>query len=200
MNLATGQINFSRSTGTVSIYYNPCPDCEGNKYSTSNRTNYGSFVSGSMTTYMLVNNASDLTTMGNSAVDGFIAGNFALGKSFSASPDDGFNGFLGIGTTFTGLFDGNGGLGTNYTISSLNLTAPSNDGAGNSFGLFPFMTGTVRNLNLANVTITGGADIQFIGALAGDEFRDHQQRPCLERQRERLGLHRDRGRWPGWTK
>src|SRR5262249_9177836 len=55
-----------------------------------------------------------------------------------------------------------------YTISNLNLTAPSNGGLGNSFGLFPFLTGTVRNLTLANVNITAGDNNYFLGTVAGD--------------------------------
>jgi filamentous hemagglutinin family protein len=164
------QINFSGSTGTVSIYYDPTCDCTGTKYQNPRDAYFAQHVTGNFTAYMLVNNAGDLQLMGANLRSGPIVGNFALGKSFSAAPGDGFTGFTNIGTTFAGLFDGNGGLGTNYTISNLNLTAPFNDGQGNSFGLFPFInsTGIVRNLNLANVTIAGGDNLYFLGAVAGD--------------------------------
>ncbi|MEA2773873.1 MAG: hypothetical protein QOD93_6835, partial [Acetobacteraceae bacterium] len=164
-----GQVDFTSSTGMVSIYYNPrtpidCGFC-GTKY--QNPTNYSGDVLVSnpshLTAYMLVNNANDLATMGGSAdAFGNISGNFALGKSFDAT------GFSGLAdTTFRGLFDGNGGLGVNYTISNLTVGAPNGS---DSYGLFAFIgtQGVVRNLNLANVKINAGADIQFIGALAGE--------------------------------
>jgi filamentous hemagglutinin family protein len=171
-----GAVDFTASSGTVSIYYNPptptdCSPC-ATKYQNPNDYTGSVLVNNpsQLTAYMLVNNAGDLQLMGANLDGGPIVGNFALGKSFSASPDDGFTGFTNIGTTFAGLFDGNGGLGTNYTISNLNLTAPSNDGLGNSFGLFPFInsSGIVRNLNLANVSITGGDNLYFLGPVAGD--------------------------------
>ncbi len=163
------EIDFSGSTGTMSFYYNPIknPDCSGcTKYqnpfifSTNVQTN-GS-APGQLTAYMLVNSAADLTTMGSSVdIHGGISGNFALGTSFSAS------GFTGLGdVTFNGLFDGNGGLEVNSTISQLTLSPLHSN---NSVGLFPFIgaSGVVRNLNLASVNITASADVQFIGALAG---------------------------------
>jgi filamentous hemagglutinin family protein len=156
-----GFVDFTNSTGAVSIYYNP--SCECNKY--ANPNDYSGSVSGNLTAYMLVNNAADLRLVGTSAVEGSITGNFALGKNIDAT---GFTGFQAVGTSFGGLFDGNGGLGINYTISNLNLTIPSNNGLGNSFGLFPFLTGTVRNLNLANVNIIGNDNNYFLGAVAGD--------------------------------
>ncbi len=166
-----GTVNFNSesqinlASGTVSIYYNPrAPiDCEcGTKY--QNPTDYSGLVSGNLTAYMLVNNATDLGLVRNSAVDGFITGNFALGRNIDAT---GFGGMPDV--KFNGLFDGNGGLGTNYTISNLTIAAPN---AEDSYGLFGFIwtNGIVRNLNLANVTINAGADTQFLGALAGSNF------------------------------
>ena len=102
-----------------------------------------------LTAYMLVNDARDLQLVGTN-----LGGTYALGKSFSAS---GFSGF-GPGATFTGTFDGNGGISpTNYTISDLSTT------------LFPVIGSgaTVRNINLASVNITAESPI-FIGALAGE--------------------------------
>ncbi len=165
------EIDFSGSTGTMSFYYNPtrnsdCESCIKYQNPTNFTVNVATNAPGQLTAYMLVNNASDLQLIGH---DNFTLGQtYALGKSFSAAPTDGFTGFLNVGATFTGVFDGNGGLGTNSTISNLNLTAPSNDSVGNSFGLFPFLTGTVRNLNLASVTITGGDNLYFLGTVAGD--------------------------------
>src|SRR5262249_60201414 len=93
--------------------------------------------------YMLVNNASDLQ-----AVSTNLGGTYALGRSFSAA---GFTGFA-PGTTFTGLFDGNGGISAaNYTISDLTLSS-----ANSPVALFPFIESgaTLPNLNLAHATIS----------------------------------------------
>src|SRR5262245_65427123 len=80
----------------------------------------------------------------------------------SAPPD--FTGFA-PGATFTGLFDGNGGLGVNYTISDLSLAS-----ANSPVALFPFIESgaTVRNLNLANVNIAGTGSFIFVAPLAGE--------------------------------
>src|SRR5262249_60599918 len=104
--------------------------------------------------YMLVNNASDLQ-----AVSTNLAGTYALGRSFSAA---GFTGFT-PGAIFTGLFDGNGGLGVNYTISDLSLAS-----ANSPVALFPFIQkgAAGRNLNLANVNITGAGNFIFVAPLA----------------------------------
>ncbi|MGA9516218.1 MAG: ZmpA/ZmpB/ZmpC family metallo-endopeptidase-related protein, partial [Pseudolabrys sp.] len=118
--------------------------------------------SSQLTAYMLVNNVNDLQ-----AVSSSLGGTYALGRSFSAA---GFTGYA-PGTTFTGLFDGNGGLGAsstisnNYTISDLSLSSSSSPVA-----LFPFVESgaTVRNLNLANVNITGTGSFIFLGTLAGE--------------------------------
>ena len=161
----SGQVDFSHSTGAVSIYYNPST---GNPSQTKyqNPTDFSCCVSvqqsSQLTAYMLVNNVNDLQ-----AVSSSLGGTYALGRSFSAA---GFTGYA-TGTTFTGLFDGNGGLGAsstisnNYTISDLSLSSSSSPVA-----LFPFVESgaTVRNLNLANVNITGTGSLIFLGTLAGE--------------------------------
>ena len=161
----SGQVDFSHSTGAVSIYYNPST---GNPSQTKyqNPTDFSCCVSvqqsSQLTAYMLVNNVNDLQ-----AVSSSLGGTYALGRSFSAA---GFTGYA-PGTTFTGLFDGNGGLGAsstisnNYTISDLSLSSSSSPVA-----LFPFVESgaTVRNLNLANVNITGTGSLIFLGTLAGE--------------------------------
>ena len=90
-----------------------------------------------------------------------LGGTYALGKNIDAT------GFVsaGSGTTLTGTLDGNGGLGTNYTIS--NLTLSSNQ---SPVGLFGFIgtSGTVRNLNMANVSLTATGNLLFMGPLAGE--------------------------------
>ncbi|MGA7489014.1 MAG: GLUG motif-containing protein, partial [Xanthobacteraceae bacterium] len=154
--LPFARVDFSRGTGTVSIYYNPLGGA--NKY--QNPTNYlcvGLCLRGGvlvqqpsqLTPYMLVNNAIDLTNIPRN-----LTGTYALGKSFSAAD---FKGFA-PGVTFAGLFDGNGGLGINYTISDLTVA------------LFPVIESgaMVRNLNLANVNIAATGSSLFVGALAGE--------------------------------
>jgi filamentous hemagglutinin family protein len=157
-------VDFSGSTGTVSIYYNPACDCSGTKY--QNPVDYSSHVStnpsvpSQLTAYMLVNSAADLALISSN-----LSGKYALGRDIDATSFHGFS----SGTTFNGLLDGNGGLGVISTISNLTLTAPFNYGNGDSYGLFPFIgsSGIVRNLNLANVSITAGDNLEFLGALAG---------------------------------
>src|SRR5262249_26405095 len=115
--------------------------------------------------YMLVNNVDDLRAVGASSIS--LGGKYALGRSFSAA---GFTGYA-PGTTFTGVFDGNGGLAdssipsNNYVISNLNLSS-----SGSPVALFPFVEAgaTVRNLNLANVTITGTGSPTILGVVAGE--------------------------------
>src|SRR3981081_3322629 len=109
---------------------------------------------------MLVNSAIDLQQIGTNSAT--LGGRYALGKSFSA---DGFPGFA-PGTTFTGLFDGNGGISPdNYTISNLSLSSTASPVA-----LFPFIENgaTVRNLNLANVQITATGSPVLAGPLPGE--------------------------------
>src|SRR5262245_19757505 len=106
---------------------------------------------------MLVNDARDLQ-----AVSTNLGGTYALGRSFSAA---GFTGFA-PGTTFTGLFDGNGGISAaNYTISDLTLSS-----ANSPVALFPFIESgaTVRNLNLANVNVAATGSLMFVAPLAGE--------------------------------
>jgi hypothetical protein len=151
-----GSVDYRGSTGTVSIYYDPLTPVTfgGNKY--QNQVIYTGSVStnpsvpGQLNTYMLVNNTTDL---GFISTDGdTLNHNYALGKSFDA-------GSLGTSIgAFTGVFDGNGGLGVNSSISNLSVGLFSTIGNTNH-------AGTVRNLNLASVAInaTGGGNV---GALA----------------------------------
>jgi hypothetical protein len=114
-----------------------------------------------LTAYMLVNNAVDLGQLNTDSTT--LGATYALGRNIDATSFTGFT----SGTTFTGVLDGNGGLGTNYTVSNLTLTSSQSQ---NAVGLFPFIgaDGTVRNLNLANVNVTAGASTQNIGPVAGE--------------------------------
>ena len=64
------------------------------------------------------------------------------------------------GTIFTGVLDGNGGLGVNSSISNLGAPLFPTIGAGTS----------VRNVTLTNVNISATGDNQIIGALARENF------------------------------
>ena len=156
----SGGINFSGSTGTVSIYHNPLAGYAfptyPYDYATLTTTNPS--VINQVRVYSLVNDATEFAAIGASPTT--LGGTYALGRSFSLT---GFGGFA-TGTTFTGTFDGNGGLGTNYTLSNLTLSSSSSP-----IGLFPFLSAgaTVRNLNLSNVSITATGSTNIIGTVAG---------------------------------
>jgi filamentous hemagglutinin family protein len=159
----TGRVDFSYSTGSVSIYYNPTTalcDCTSKYQSPTDFSPYVSAGSGQLTSYMLVNNADDLAQIGLNSFS--LNGRYALGRDINASTFKGFS----SGTTFNGLLDGNGGLGVTSSINNLTLSSSQSQ---NSYGLFPFIgsSGIVRNLTLQNVNISAGANTQFIGALAG---------------------------------
>lgn len=150
-NNMTAQIDFSASTGSVSIYYNPT---YGYVYPSSFSINVATAHAGQLTSYMLVNDANDLEEIITN-----LSGTYALGRDIDASTFAGF----ASGTTFYGTLDGNGGVGVNHTISNLNLT-----GSG-SVGLFPILgaSGTVRNLTLSDVSITGTGAGSSLGGVAG---------------------------------
>ncbi len=151
-----GTVNFSQSTGTVSIYYDPVGiDGPSDKYQHAIRYDLnGSVVTNpdfakQLTAYMLVNDANDLRRM-----DTNLGGFYALGNNINAT------GFSGLpGSTFTGLLDGNGGLGQNYTISKLS----------SSVGLFDVIgaAATVRNLNFVDASILATGLSANVGVLAG---------------------------------
>src|SRR5215813_4169828 len=154
-----GHVDYTHSTGTVSIFYNPSGP-QASKY--QNSTNYfcppcpgggGVFVNvnqpSQLTAYMLVNTVSDLD-----AVRTNTAGTYALGTKITFNPDQTFTPI----PNFTGLFDGNGQTIANLTIAS----------TAQNVGLFGTIgsTGVVRNVNLADVTVSGLGS-QFVGVLAG---------------------------------
>jgi filamentous hemagglutinin family protein len=153
-----GQVNFSQSTGTVSIFYDPTAQTVGSKY--QNPTNFlcstslcgGVFVSqpSQLTAYMLVNNASDLQLVSTAP-----GGTYALGRDVDASS---IANFVPI-PNFTGLFDGQ-----NLSIANLQIASTAQNS-----GLFGAIGsgGAVRNLNLANVNVTGTGSLAFVGAVAG---------------------------------
>jgi filamentous hemagglutinin family protein len=166
-NTATGQgtivfdhgahVDYTGSAGTVSLFYNPtgsqttkyqnptnffCPPCPGGG---------GVFVNqpSQLTAYMLVNNATDLQNVSTN-----VGGTYALGRNIDAGSIANFTPIQ----NFTGLLDGQGQTIANLTIAS----TAQNVGLLGSIG----SAGVVRNLNLADVTVSGLGS-QFVGTLAG---------------------------------
>lgn len=150
--LSGGSVNFAGGAGKVDIFYNP------SSYTTP--TDFSPHVSTSLanllTAHMLVNNVTDLGNIGTN-----LAGTYALGRNISG----GCSPCAPLGV-FTGLFDGQ-----NHIISDMTFAAL---GAGNHTGLFSTNSGVVRNLGLANITVTGNASVtsgnQYVGILAGRNF------------------------------
>jgi filamentous hemagglutinin family protein len=162
-----GTIDWSRSTGAVSAYFDmngvnsPGVVMQNPAFAPSA---LGGPVS-QYTAYELVNSLTDLNS-----INADLAGNYALGRNVNAAPPPGlFNTSIGgiaangfSFSYFTGQFDGLG-----HTISGPSFYAsdasPSPPG-----GLFSAIgpTGIVRNVNVQG-TITGPALLGNFGMLAG---------------------------------
>src|SRR6516162_7578927 len=153
-----GHVDYTHSTGTVSIFYNPSGS-QTTKY--QNPTNYfcppcpgggGVFVRqpSQLTAYMLVNTASDLDAVRTNQ-----SGTYALGTKITFNPNQTFTPI----PNFTGLFDGQGQTIANLTIASTTQ----------NIGLFGTIAsaGEVRNLNLTNVSVNSSINSQLVGTLAG---------------------------------
>jgi len=88
-------------------------------------------------------------------------------RVFAPNGAAGFVPIGSIGDPFNGTFDGQG-----HTIAGL-VIAPV-DKQVNSVGLFGANTGTIQDLNLANVSITANSNVglpgQFVGTLTGQNF------------------------------
>lgn len=156
-----GHVDYQQSTGTVSIFYNPSGP-PTTKYLNQNQPDYfcppcpgggGVFVNinqpSQLTAYMLVNTTSDLDAVRTNQ-----GGTYALGTKITFEPNQTFTPI----PNFTGLFDGQGQSIANLTIAS----TAQNVGVFGTIGT----TGVVRNVNLANVTVSGLGS-QFVGVLAG---------------------------------
>ena len=84
-----------------------------------------------------------------------LSGHYKLTADINLRGDE-FDGIGSPDAPFTGVFDGNG-----KTISNLTISKPGED----SVGLFRVMLGgTVKNLTLKNVSVTGGS---HVGAVVG---------------------------------
>lgn len=110
--IGTGKVDFSQSTGTVSIFYNPSDNPAGsivNPTSYTSPINYAPYVltngavPSQLTAYMLVNSIYDLQNIQNN-----LSGDYALGTNIDASATASWNGgagFVPLGS-FNGIFDG----------------------------------------------------------------------------------------------
>ncbi|WP_291524409.1 filamentous hemagglutinin N-terminal domain-containing protein, partial [Acidithiobacillus sp.] len=109
---------------------------------------------GVLTAYTIVDSQSTLQSIGSS-----LAGDYALGTNLSLTGSTPSGDFTPIGTSFnnafTGTFDGLG-----HTIAGLTI-----DTASSSYvGLFGFNKGTIENVGLMGVSVTGSNDV---GGLVG---------------------------------
>lgn len=147
--LSETAVDFSNSTGSVSIYFNP-----SSYTSTIELAGFTSAVNvgsnATLTSYMLVNSVADLT-----AIEDNPSGTYALGRDIDAT------GFAGVPVNFTGVLDGWGGIGANRTISNLGKNTSSS-------GLFYSIEAgaIVRNLVVADAEIAAGYHETSIGVLA----------------------------------
>jgi filamentous hemagglutinin family protein len=160
----SGKVDYSGSTGAVSIFYNPSGGFTAPTSFASNVTTNGT-VTNQLIAYMLVNSLTSLHSIYQN-----LTGFYALGTDINAGSD---NNFKPIGSEpnsndFNGIFDGN-----NHTISNLtiNATATGIFHYGEELGLFQFVgiNGVVRNLKMINVNITASDGVGgSLGAIAGN--------------------------------
>jgi len=165
-----GTIDWSASTGAVSVFY----DMNGTYFAGTQRTNaawaageYSGLVT-QITGYKLVNSLTDLK---NVATD--VAGNYALGRDIDASGTE-FRPIGDIAFPFTGQFDG-----ANHSVTHLTLgpAVPGDHGeqgiAMYAQGMFGVIGngGVVRDLNLVGNT-TADTVLRFAsyGVLAGVNY------------------------------
>ncbi|MBI1204796.1 MAG: filamentous hemagglutinin N-terminal domain-containing protein [Rhodopseudomonas sp.] len=152
----SGTLNFSNGAtfaaggAGVTIYYNPT--------SYASPTSFSGTVTGagSLTAYMLVNSAANLSAISNN-----LGGTYALGRDIDLSGVD----FLPIGWSatvhnFTGVFDGQ-----NHVITNMAIGSQTERYFLGKTGLFWEVDGTVRNLGVTG-SISDGYN-NYIGGLAG---------------------------------
>ena len=169
--LGNSKIDFSRSGGLISIFYNPSvnpPDSVVNSTSYVNPTEtYSTHLSGWWAAYMLVNSVGDLQNIQNN-----LSGDYALGRDIDASPTSSWNsgaGFNPIGnstTPFIGELNGN-----NHSIIRLFINSSAQ-----YVGLFGYIdvsasviTNSVHDLTITSANITGNfsGGSGYVGILAG---------------------------------
>ena len=126
-------------------------------------TNNGGRLSINGDAYALLYNAADVQAV--NASDTALQGNYALATAIDASAapswaplgTDVSGGVANSGDGFTGNFEGLGNAISNLTVA----VGPNNAG-----GLFGFTSGTVRDMQLVNVTVNGGINTA-VGGLVG---------------------------------
>jgi filamentous hemagglutinin family protein len=183
--------NIETPTGGVVTNVNPVGAGSPNgayataSYANFDFTNVWYMVPGSTRPILRSEYSTDITNAHQlQLMDLHLNANYTLGNDIDATNTDGASGiwnpatgFSPVGATvtpgFTGTFDGQGHTITNLTIiettqnpQSLQYVDQETDGA---VGLFGFVgsAGTLQNVNLANVNVTGGNGME-VGALAGD--------------------------------
>ena len=161
----TVRVNWTNSSGNVSVYYNPPASPNPNKYNNPVDYNVNDGFSGPnggifnvsasrLTSFMLVNTFPDLQNLvdpgGNPALN-----RFALGQDINAN----FGTLNPFPFTFTGIFEGKDAVtGQNHVISNVNVNGPAPLG---------FNSGTFRNFTLANWTVNATGNNQNLGLLVG---------------------------------
>ncbi len=174
-----GTVSFTGSghvtAATTNIYYNPsgsnnAADANGVGPSYATPTSFAGKVTGTLNSYMLVNDVNQLQGMNTN-----LAGNYALGNNINATATNLWNGLAGFMPTgdtvtpFTGTLDGLG-----HTINGLTINRPSTD----NVGLFGVMAqnATLRNVGLVGGSITG---YENVGPLAGYACTLGGAAPCF---------------------
>ena len=161
--LGTGNVDFSLSTGTVSIFYNPADNPAGSVVNATSYTspfNYSPYVltnsavPGQLAAYMLVNSVYDLQNIENN-----LSGVYALGTNIDASATASWNsgaGFVPIGNLnqpFLGTFDGQYNSIENLRINFSTSVSNYNE---NQVALFGAIDNgaSIRRLNVADASIS----------------------------------------------
>lgn len=145
-------VNFSASTGTVDILYNPSAYTSATDY-----TPYVTAASGKFNAYMLVNTLTQLQNIQTN-----LAGSYALGTSINAAASTSMNGGLGFNpigdnlNPFTGKFHGQG-----QVISGLYINRPLED----YVGLFGAAQSASFNQTTIVSSLVNGRD--YVGTFIG---------------------------------
>ncbi|MEA1671883.1 MBG domain-containing protein [Nitrospirillum sp. BR 11163] len=147
----SGGVAMTGSSGSVNIFYNPASYASPTSY-TGNVT----LGSGALTTYMLVNTATNLQNLSTN-----LSGTYALGRDIDASATATWNSGAGFApiNSFSGTLDGQG-----HTVTGLTINRPTTVAVG-LFGDTVANNGpTVSNLGLVDVNIAG---FNRVGGLVG---------------------------------
>src|SRR5262249_29062438 len=138
--LGTGNIDYTNSGGSISIFYNPSSFTTPTDYAPNVKLFPG--AAPQLTAYMLINNLAELQ-----AINTNLSGDYALGRDINATTTARAHPFTPIGdaitTVFTGTLEGEG-----HIINKLNI----HSGAFEAIGLFGGIgtNGVVSDLGLTN--------------------------------------------------